>query len=139
MVWMGKAQWVPPSWKVWHLLYLECPRKSQCLIFCQMQTIGWLASLTLIIIQTFKWVKKAKDDGHFVVSITVESKVTKPRQSPTALFLFVCLFFQTRKYVNYLPWACAKIKLVVYSWFTWRNQQSYKVSTELDKKCNLFS
>ena len=27
VVWMNKAQYVLPSWKVWHLSYLQCPRK----------------------------------------------------------------------------------------------------------------
>ena len=42
--------------------------------------------------------------------------------------------FSMRKYVNYLPWTYAKIKIAVYSWFAWCNQQSYNVSTQLDKK-----
>ena len=39
MVWTGKAQWVVPSCKVWHLSYVWCLSKSQCLSFWQAQTL----------------------------------------------------------------------------------------------------
>ena len=51
--WMGKALWVQPSCKVWHLSYLQCLRKLRCKFFCHIQTNGQpavqTASLTLII------------------------------------------------------------------------------------------
>ena len=35
--------------------------------------------------------------------------------------LKVVVVFQMRKYANYLPWTCAKSKIAVYLWSTWRN------------------
>ena len=47
--------------------------------------------------------------------------------------------FWMRKYVIFFLEHVWKSKLVVYSWCTWHNQQSYKVSAQLDKntKCSV--